>query len=307
MTLPLFFDVLLVILVFFAVALVAGNNLSACVGPAVGANILSKRTGALLGAAGFSAGLLLQGWGMINYINRFAPNATMQFQASVLFISVVIFLVATIVRVPLPLSMSLVGLLAGYALAQGQTSQLPFMAEVVAIWFIAPAAAVILAYYLIRYINRRKVTDIWRRIRFYKALLILLAFTAAYALGANTLGLIVATAGFNMATVLSALGGVFVGSLFLGQGPIRRIGEEFYLMRYSNASVTLAASTVLVETAALLNIPLSNTQATTAAVFGAGISYKTKFLTLKPYLIVVGGWIAAPVLSFIIGYLLLKG
>jgi inorganic phosphate transporter, PiT family len=302
----LFFEALLVILVFLAVALVAGNNLSACVGPAVGARILGKRTGALLGAAGFSAGLLIQGWGMINAINAFIPNPSMQLQALVLIISIAIFFVADIARVPLPLSMTLVGLLAGYALAQSQTSHLPYVAEVVAMWFIAPVAAVAFAYYLIRYINSRPVTDIWRRIRFYKALLIVLAFTAAYALGANTLGLIVAVAGFNLATVLAALGAVFVGSLFLGQGAIRRLGEEFYLMRYSNATVTLAASTILVEIASVLNIPLSNTQATAAAVLGAGISYKTKFLSLKPFLIVIAGWIAAPVLSFLIGYLLLR-
>jgi PiT family inorganic phosphate transporter len=299
------FEILLVILVFFAVALVAGNNLSACVGPAVGARILSKRTGALLGAAGFSTGLLLQGWSMVNAINSLVPNATMQLQAIVLIISIAIFFAADIARVPLPLTMTLVGLLAGYALAQGQTSHVPYVAEVVAMWFIAPVVAVAFAFYLIRYINSRPVTDIWRRIRFYKALLIVLAFTAAYALGANTLGLVVATAGFNLATVLSALGAIFVGSLFLGQGAIRRIGEEFYLMRYSNATVTLAASTILVEVASVLNIPLSNTQATAAAVLGAGVSYKTKFLSLKPFLIVIGGWIAAPTVSFFIGYFLL--
>ena len=77
-------------------------------------------------------------------------------------------------------------------------------------------------------------------------------------------------------------------------------------MRYSNATVALAASTILVETAAFLNIPLSNTQTTTAAVFGAGVSYKSKFLSLKPYLTIVAGWIVAPVLSFAIGYLLLS-
>lgn len=171
-------------------------------------------------------------------------------------------------------------------------------------WFVAPLAAVAIAYYLIRYINRRKVTDIWKTIRTYKAILIILAFTSAYGLGANTLGLIVATGGFNWATILAAVAATFVGSLFLGEGAIRRISEEFYRMRYSNATVALATSTVLVELAAILNIPLSNTQTTTAAVFGAGISYKTKLLSLKPYLLIVTGWIVAPVISFCFGYLL---
>ena len=299
------FEILLVCLVFLAVALVAGNNLSACVGPAVGARILTKRAGALLGAVGFTAGLLVQGSGMINSINNLMPNATGELQAEVLIVAIAIFVIAHLARVPLSLSMSLVGLLAGVSVAHGLTSQGTYMTAVVAMWFVAPVVAALLAFYLIRFINSQKVTDIWRRIRFFKVLLIVLAFTTAYGLGANTLGLIVATAGFNWATVSAAVVAVFVGAFFLGEGAIRRISQEFYLMRYSNATVALAASTILVETAALLNIPLSNTQTTTAAVFGAGVSYKAKFLSLKPYLTIVAGWIIAPLLSFAIGYLVL--
>jgi len=286
--------------------LVSGNNLSVCVGPAVGARILSKRAGAFLGVVGFTTGLLLQGWGMINSINSLIPNATMQLQSEVLMAAIVVFVVAHLVRVPLSLSMSLVGLLVGAALAHNLGLQASYVFSVVALWFIAPIAAAIVAFYLIRVISRQKVRNIWRRIRFYKVLLLILAFTSAYTTGANTIGLIVATAGFNITTVLVAVSAVFIGVFCLGEGAIRRVGEEFYLMRYSNATVALAASTILVEVASFLNIPLSNTQATTAAVFGAGISYKSKFLSLKPYLIILGGWIVAPLLSFSIGYFLIS-
>ena len=300
------FELLLIALVFLAVMLVSGNNLSVCVGPAVGARILSKRAGAFLGVVGFTTGLLLQGWGMINSINSLIPNATMQLQSEVLMVAIVVFVVAHLVRVPLSLSMSLVGLLVGAALAHNLGLQASYVFSVVALWFIAPIAAAIVAFYLIRVISRQKVRNIWRRIRFYKVLLLILAFTSAYTTGANTIGLIVATAGFNITTVLVAVSAVFIGVFCLGEGAIRRVGEEFYLMRYSNATVALAASTILVEVASFLNIPLSNTQATTSAVFGAGISYKSKFLSLKPYLIILGGWIVAPLLSFSIGYFLIS-
>jgi PiT family inorganic phosphate transporter len=146
--------------------------------------------------------------------------------------------------------------------------------------------------------------DIWHRIRLYKGLLIVLSFTTAYVSGANTLSLIVATGGFKVITVIAAIGGIVVGSLFLGEGAIRRISQELYMMRYSNATITLGASTILIEVAALLHIPLSATQTTAAAVFGTGLSYKTKFMSLKPFLIIVVGWIIAPLLSFMIGLLL---
>jgi len=294
----------IVLAVFLAVMLVAGNNLSACVGPVIGARILTKRVGALLGTAGFAAGLLVQGSGMTHAVGVLLPNATVQLEVEALLVAIAIFLIAYLVRVPMSLSMSLVGLLAGLSVSHGMTADLPFVAEVASMWVIAPVSAALLAFYLIRVINRRKMKDIWHRIRFYKGLLIALSFTTAYVSGANTLSLIVATGGFGVATVIVAIAGIIIGSFFLGEGAIRRISQESYMMRYSNAAITLGASTILVEVAAVLHIPLSVTQTTASAVFGTGLSYKAKLMSLKPFLIIVAGWIIAPLLSFAIGWLL---
>ena len=304
MTTKVILDIVLVFVVFLAVTLVAGNNLSACVGPVIGARILTKRKGALLGIGGFIIGLLAQGSGMTHAISVLLPNSNVQLQVEALLVAIAIFVIAYLVRVPISLSMSLVGFLAGLSLARGTNTDLPFVTEVAAMWVIAPVSAVFLAFYLIRIINRRKVKDIWQRIRFYKGLLIVLSFTTAYVSGANTLSLIVATGGFTVAAVIAGITGIIMGSLFLGGGAIRRISQEFYMMRYSNATITLGASTILVEVAAILHIPLSATQTTAASVFGTGLSYKTKFMSLKPFLTIVAGWIIAPLLSFVLGLLL---
>jgi phosphate/sulfate permease len=293
-----------VFLVFLAVTLVAGNNLSTCVGPVIGARILTKRKGALLGIAGFTAGLLVQGSGMTHAVSILLPSATAQLQVEALLVAIAIFVVAHLARVPMSLSMSLVGLLAGLSVARGVTTEMSFITEVAVMWVVAPVSAALLAFYLIRIINRRKMKDIWRRIRFYKGLLLVLSFTTAYVSGANTLSLIVATGGFKVATIIAGITGIIIGSLFLGEGAIRRISQEFYMMRYSNATITLGASTILVEVAAVLHIPLSITQTTSAAVLGTGLSYKAKFMSLKPFLTIVVGWIIVPLLSFTIGLLL---
>ena len=81
----------------------------------------------------------------------------------------------------------------------------------------------------------------------YKLLLIVLSFSSAYVLGANTLGLLVATGGFDLPTVGAAVAAVFVGSFYLSGGAIKRVSQEFYLMRYTNSVATLITSTVLVE------------------------------------------------------------
>ena len=97
---------------------------------------------------------------------------------------------------------------------------------------------------------------------------------------------------------------VFIGAFFLSAGEIRRVSQEVFLMRYPNAMATLLTSTVLVEAATVLNVPLSNTQAMSAAVFGAGISYKSKFVSVKPFLLTVIAWVIAPLLSFAIGLII---
>jgi inorganic phosphate transporter, PiT family len=303
----LWLSVVLLVLTFMAVMLVSGNNLSACVGPAVGSRIISKRFGMLLGATGFSLGLVAQGIGMTKTVNVLLPNAALQFRAEALLVAIIIFVVADLIRVPMSLSMSLVGLLAGLSIANGALTNSAYVAEVAAMWVAAPLIAIVFAFYLIRIINRNWPQNIWRRLQTYKVLLIVLAFSTSYALGANTLGLIVATGGFDITTVIVAIVAIFIGTFYLSAGEIRRVSQELFLMRYPNATATLVTSTVLVEAATILNIPLSNTQALAAAVFGTGISYKAKFVSLKPFLMIALSWVIAPLLSFIIGLIIGAG
>jgi inorganic phosphate transporter, PiT family len=289
------------LLVFIAVLLVSGNNLSACVGPAIGSRIISKRFGMLLGAGGFSLGLVIQGSGMIKTVTMLLPNGALQFRAEALIGAILIFIVADLIRAPMPVSMSLVGLFTGLSIANGTFTNGVYIAEVVVLWVVAPLIAIFLSFYLIRAINKAKPKNIWRRLQAYKVLLIVLAFATSYVLGANTLGLIVATGGFNFSTVILAIVAIFIGAFFFSAGEVRRVSQELFLMRYPNAMSTLLTSAVLVEAATFFNIPLSNTQALSSAVFGASISYKSKLVSLKPFLFVLLGWLIAPLLSFIIG------
>jgi PiT family inorganic phosphate transporter len=294
-------SIVLALLTFVAAMLVSGNNLSACVGPVVGSRIISKRLGMLLGAVGFSLGLAVQGSGMVNTVNTLLPNTTLQLRAEALLVAVIVFFVANLVRAPMSLNMSLVGLLMGFSVANAAPLDVAYVAKVVAAWVAAPLIATVFAFYLIRTVNKGWPKDFWQRLQTYKILLIVFAFTTSYVLGANTIGLIVATGGLSFVTILVAVAGIFVGTFFFSAGAIRRVSQELFLMRYPNAAITLIISTTLVEAATLFGIPLSNTQALSAAVFGAGVSYKARFVTVKPFLIIVASWVVAPLLSFFIG------
>ncbi len=298
------FSVFLVALTFVAVMLVGGNNLSACSGRVIGSRIVSKRFGTLIGAVGFSAGLLVQGSVMTRSVTMLMPIATDLLRSEALLVAILVFIIADVIRVPMSLNMSLVGLLAGLSVSGTGSASEGFAFEVAFTWFAAPLIAFAVAFYIIRLFNRGWPRNFWRRLQTYKVLLIVSSFSSAYVLGANTLGLVVATGGFGLETVLAAVAAVFVGAFLLGSGVIRRVSQEFYLIRYANATATLVASTVLVEAATIFNIPLSNTQTTAAAMFGTGVSYKTKFVSLKPFLTIVASWIIAPLFSFAIGLLL---
>ncbi len=300
----LWLSIVILVLTFITVMLVSCNNLSACVGPAVGSRIITKRFGMLLGAAGFSLGLIAQGIGMTKTVNILLPNATLQFRAEALLVAIMVFVIADLIRVPASISMALVGLLAGLSIATGTLTNMAYVSEVAAMWVVAPLIAIVFAFYLIRILNRNLPENIWRRLQTYKILIIVLAFSTSYVLGANTLGLIVATGGFNIATVTASIVAIFIGTFYLSAGEIRRVGQELFLMRYPNATATLVVSTVLVEIATILKIPLSNTQALASAVFGTGISYKSKFVSLKPFLLIALSWVIVPLLSFTIGLIM---
>jgi len=300
----LWLSIVVLVLTFITVMLVAGNNLSACVGPAVGSRIITKRFGMLLGAVGFSLGLLAQGMGMTKTVNVLLPSAALQFRAEALLAAILIFVIADLIRVPASMSMALVGLLAGLSIATSVLTNSAYIAEVAAMWVAAPLIAIVFAFYLIRIINRSCPKNIWRRLQTYKILIIVLAFSTSYVLGANTLGLIVATGGFNLTTIIAAIVAIFIGTFYLSAGEIRRVGEELFLMRYPNATATLVVSTVLVEVATILKIPLSNTQALASAVFGTGISYRSKLVSVKPFLLIALSWVIVPLLAFTIGLII---
>jgi len=292
------------ILTFITIMLVSGNNLSVCTGPAIGSRILSKNFGILLGAVGFTIGLITQGSVMEKSVNILLPNLTAVIQSEALLVTILIFVIADFIRVPLSYTMSLTGLLAGLSIAGGTSTNQGFLIQTIVMWAVAPLVTVIFVFFVLKIFHSNFTQDVWRRLKIYKIMIIILSFSTSYVLGANTLGLIVATGGINIITLISAVIAIFLGSFYLSSGEIKRVSQELFLMRYPNTTVTLFSSTVLVEIATIFRIPLSNTQTLSAAVFGAGISYKTKLMSSKPFLKIVAGWIIASLLSLVIGIII---
>lgn len=290
--------------VFLAVALVSGNNISACIGTTIGARILSRQSAKALGAAGIITGLVIQGASMSNAVRMVFPFPTAVLMSEALFITVLAFIIANAMRAPLSLSMSLTGLLIGLSTSRHLQLDYAFTWTVIAMWFAAPIIAAIFAFLSLKIISRTRPRDVWYRATLYKILLVIFSFLASYVLGSNTVGLIVAVGGFEVVTVLIAITAILLGSIYLSDREIRRVGEDVFSLKYSNALVALLISTILVEFATFLAVPLSSTQTLSAAVLGAAASYRHKAMSLRPFLVIVIAWIVLPVLCFAVGYFL---
>ena len=281
------------------IVLVSGNNAQASIGNLVGARVVRTRTALLIEVAGVSFGLVFQGASMANAAGHLAKGLSSQTVLIVLTITLGLFIVAHFARLPLSLTHILPALLAGVALAFTSYFFLMILA-----WMAAPAAALVATPAVTRLTGRSGKSDFWAKIEVFKALLILVSFAFAFTLGANTIGLIVAVEGFGGLAVPLAIAGVVVGTFFLSAGEIRRVSSGMFELGYSNALSTMLTSAILVEASTLVGIPMANTMVQNTAVFGAGLSFKTRFFSAKSFFLVALSWIAFPAAGVAAGVLI---
>ena len=280
---------LLLVVATLLILLVSGNNAQASIGNLIGAKVVRARTALVVEVVGVSLGLLLQGTSMETAASHLARGLSSEAVLMVLGLSLALFVVAHFTRIPLSLTHTLPALLAGVALAFT-----PYFFLMILAWMAAPIAALIATPLVSRLASGIGSNSFWDKVEVYKALLLLVSFLFAFTLGANTIGLIVAVEGFGALSVPAAIGGVVVGTFFLSSGEIRRVSSEMFDLGYSNAMSSMLTSAVLVEASTLVGIPMANTMVQNTAVFGAGLSYRTRFFSAKSFYLVALSWLVFP-------------
>lgn len=299
----MFFTVIIILLASTLTAMVSGNNMSAAVGTLIGSRILSRTGGILIGMLGFIVGLIVQGHNLSSTAFKLIPREN-SLIAFALGIALVIFLLAAYLRVPLSLTMALVGISIGLSLRFGFPLDVHLVSLIIFTWVLAPVLSILLAFVLNRKLSSHQPHNVWNFALSLKILLILVSFLTAFTLGANTLGFIDQVAGVHGFEIIFIILGIILGSIFLSKGVIKRVGQEMYMMRYTNAFVSLIVSSVLVEGATLLGLPLSNTQTLTSSVFGSGLSYRNRAIASRPFLLTVATWIISPLLGIFFGVII---
>ncbi|MGC9176035.1 MAG: inorganic phosphate transporter [Thermoplasmata archaeon] len=284
-------------------ALVSGNNLSVAVGSLVGSNILKKNYSKILAIIGFISGLLLGSHYMRSTtIALFPSNNILLFY--VLFGTLVIFIIAQILRVPISLTMALVGIGIGLMFHYDNFNNALIALKIVIFWIIAPLSAILLSLLLGYLYTKISFQNIWNFTSAVKILLLIVSFFSAFTLGENTLGLILNISGFSTLSITLIIIGTALGAYFLSEGVLKRISFEIYSMRYSTSLIAITTSTLLVELATIFSIPLSNTQTMTLGIVGVGLSYKARYIIINPLLKILAFWIISPVIGIIFGIII---
>jgi inorganic phosphate transporter, PiT family len=290
---------LLLVVATLLIVVVSGNNAQASIGNLIGAKVVRPRTALSIEIVGVSLGLLFQGNNMATAAKNLARGVSSETILVVLTLTLALFVVAHFARLPLSLTHTLPALLVGVAFAFT-----PYFFLMILAWMAAPAAALVATPLIARLAAKPGANQFWDKIEVYKALLIIVSFMFAFTLGANTIGLIVAVEGFGGFAVPLAIVGVVVGTFFLSAGEIRRVTSDLFDLGYSNAMSSMLTSAILVEASTLVGIPMANTMVQNTAVFGAGISYKTKFFSAKPFFLVALSWIVFPAAGIAAGALI---
>jgi PiT family inorganic phosphate transporter len=231
--------------------------------------------------------------------------------SEILLSTAAIFVAGYFLRIPLSVTSSLTGMLTGISIVQQLPIDNIYISYVIAVWTIGPIVSIVTGFYSMKAMSKSAPKNLWSRIKLYKGVIIAASFLTAYATGANTLGLIVAIGGGfdnnnDIIQLSIAIVSIILGSLFLSVGQIKRVGTEIYSPRYSGALTSTLTSAALILFASGFGIPLSSTQTLSASVFGAGLSNKDRFMAMKPFLMVVAGWIIAPLVSLGIGMVLVR-
>ncbi len=286
-------------------SLVSGNNLSSCTGAIISGKIVTRRTGILIAILGYISGLVLEGGILKNGVTALLPVNNSTFTIIALSVSILIFLYAHFKRIPNSLSFTFASVILGISVAAGLSVNYAFLSAMLAFWIITPIASIALTIFLMR--GTRKTINkknIWGTINKIKILLIVVSFLTAFTLGANTIGFVYSAIppdAYNLLIVIIAL---IFGSFVLSGRELNKIGNEIIPFRYLNSITSQLSSAVLVEIATLFGIPMSNTQAFTTSIYGAGLSYKNRLLIKKPAIDIARGWIYMIIVSFIISFAL---
>lgn len=298
-------NLLILALTFLLISLVAGNNLSSCTGAIISGKIVTRRSGIIIAILGYIFGLVLEGGILKNGVSALLPVNSTLFITIALFVSIIIFIYAHFKKIPNSLSFTFASVILGISSAAGLSVNFAFVTAMVLFWLLTPIVSIVLTLAMMK--GSRRIIDkknIWETINKIKVLLVVVSFFTAFTLGANTIGFVYSAIPPDNSNFLIVVVALIFGSIALSGRELNKIGNEIIPFRYLNSITSQLGSAIIVEIATLFGIPMSNTQAFTMSIYGAGLSYKNRLMIKKPAIDIVKAWSYMIIVSFIMAFAL---
>jgi phosphate/sulfate permease len=309
-------DSLLLGLAAMLALLFGWNNSSFLIGNIRGSGTLSFRAAVVISIIGLFMGVLLEGSKMATSLaGSLAPSTTGTVLLATLLVSVFLTLGLTLLSLPVSFSVVMVGAFLGATLSSFIQVNISRSEEVIAFWFLAPVATAAMTFALYSSATRLMtrfslltVDSLNRTGTVVSALLV------SYTLGANNIGMIFGSTQSGVlegtpeleALLLLTLVAV-VGLATLGRGGVSgTIGDKMLVLSPQGVFSAFLASSVVVWIGTQRAIPISISQCLLGGMLGAAYTKSITVLNRRLALETVSLWAVVPVLSFGLGYLLLR-
>ena len=294
-------------------AVLGGNNFSTCLGASLGAGIIKLSDAMLIASAGVLLGALLEGYKLSNVLGgRILPTLSASGLVVILVSGLLVMGVVTLLRLPLSLSQVIVGAGWGLALATGDQIGVTYSVVVVVSWVLSPAFGFLVSAIIESIVLRvgRRAMDILALSRAYANLTLVAGLYAAYALGANTVGLVVglfpSSAGDRLPLSLVFSAATIFGILLLSKGTVRSVAENLVGLNPSTALSAQFGGAMSAHLFTQFGMPISISQAVIGGMGGAA-SVKRMAITNKRIIQqVIAGWTVGPIAGAIVSFLLTR-
>ncbi len=291
-------------LLLAAVAIAVGNNMGVIAGPAAGSRILRRTTISALAIAGLSLGYLLEGWKFLGGVSL-PRNAV---EASFV-LAILILLTLTVSGFVTSITQVFVGIYIGYLLTCGFEATGEIL-KILGFWCVTFLSSVIVAFLFVKLMASRKAGVISSLLAL-KLASIVMVFITAYALGANTIGFVVAFTGQSAGDPLIialTMTGIIVGVLVIqGQRGVTKLGSGFYGLRYASSIAPYVSTLILTEIGTQFSIPLPMSISIFSGMIGTALAMRFRLISKRrvaTYIML--SWVLPLILSIVLSYMTFK-
>ncbi len=292
---------------------VGANNASSCIGTSVGAGAARYSHAIIVASLGLTAGVLLEASKLHGAIvGGLLPSLDAIGILGILLASLTVMVALTRLSIPIALTQVAVGSAIGIGLAETQGINWQFGTIVLVSWLLSPAVAFGLSIIFHAGILRLPlyVRNLLALNRLYAYLTLLSGMYAAYALGANTIGLIIATFA-SSATDLGLLTLTFAfatvaGMVSFGKGTTRSVAENIVGLSPSSAMAAQLGGAFTVHGFTQGGIPISISQAVVGGVMGVGATKRIVVRNRQLIREILLGWTIAPLSGAALSYVFVQ-